>query len=373
MAELTLRKTQIARKAIEKHFKEAFHEAMKKYAPIKDGWLRSCGMFRVTARWVGSDYRAIQITVDERPKYVQQKKLLYWRAVENGSVLPRAKRWWILDKADDKFSRNNMTARLLMIKKRAVGRYDYYYNYRNVTGGAFENARVSEHTKHVGWSNFTPKRNSMKRVDPYDNPIGGWVGKKQGRDWNGLIGQRRMWMTQGEIRRKGKPFMTAVCMDAVKSTRAAINAAMLRTYGLRPTLMGSTAFLGKLDRAGYQAAHKRLRIQENKQRLAELRKVRPSKKVAKISKIGNPNVRYSYKRGMSADYWDVRRQKIDALQADPRSWMSDELRGRMESWRYERGSIHSPYREVPGFAKEWNAFSKMWDIDVMQLPSGHWY
>lgn len=305
MPEITLRKTQIARVAIERHFKAAFHKAMQRYAPIKDGWLQSCGMFRVTARWVGSDYRAIQIVVDERPKYMKDERFMYWRAVENGSTLPRAKRLWILDRVGEGHSRSNETARLVLTNKTGDGRNEYYYKYKHVSGGTFEDARVTEKTKSVGWASFNIRKHNLWRnsaYGKYENK--GWPGRKEGVQWGGLVGQRRMWSTTKAYVRRGRPFISAVCMDAVESTRRAIDSMALRTYTLKPRLLHAGLGRGadgrydkslisitrakaarrELTRMGFEEKHQRRLeyLKQYRRDRAQVREVKP--KVEKIER-----------------------------------------------------------------------------------------
>lgn len=334
------------------YFKMAFYDAMQKYAPVADGWLRSCGMFKVVAKLSGG---SVIVSVIEAPN--RSKNSIYWREVEKGSTLPPGFRMWC--EADGGPRSRGMIVRQVF-KDRLAGASQnrYYYWERRVYGGTWESARVTRFQHPALFSRFDAEvgRERMHISNAYrrKHSIGDY-----GSD------RRRFWVTKKAIKRKGVPFMDAVCADAVAKTRAAIAARELDTFSYD---LSSNIKIDEKQRAialrryrtvvrreartsewRYRQAGRAYK-RDDPRRKAELERFERSREAQEQYE---KNLREAARAGYMAEW----RQK---MMEDPKSWKSPALRQAEAEERAKagRGGRYDAYKINKMQSRERDAFEK---------------
>lgn len=332
------------------YFKMAFYDAMQKYAPIADGWLRSCGMFKVVAKLSGG---SVVVSVIEAPN--RSKNSIYWREVEKGSTLPPGFRMWCEADGGPR-SRGMIVRQVFKDRLAGPGLNRYYYWERRVYGGTWERARLTRFQHPALFSRFDAEvgRERMHIANAYRRKRSiGDIGSDR----------RRFWVTKKAIKRKGVPFMDAVCAEAVAKTRAAIDAHQIDTFSYN---LDSNIKIDEQQRAiamrryrtvvrreartgewRYRQA-RRAYSRDDPRRKAELERF---ERTREAQEQYEKNMREATRAGYMAEW----RQK---MLEDPKSWKSPALRQAEaeERAKWDRGRMYDSYKINKMRMREMNAF-----------------
>lgn len=210
-------------------FKHHFYEGMKRYAPVADGWLRSCGMFRVETKIVGD---RVMLSLWENEK--RPKDALYWKTLEKGSRLPARFRLWANTNGRSPYRRTAVVRQVFSMATDTPGRRQLWYWERPNPSGRWEKARYVR--RKVKLTVISSK------LDPYEANRTGKspnAGAGKAKFLNNmyrkmrakLVGEdvidgdsKEMWATKRAVVRRPHPFMSAVAFYAIQKTKAEIDA-----------------------------------------------------------------------------------------------------------------------------------------------------
>lgn len=252
------RNARFAAQAIEREFKSNFYDGMQRYAPVADGWLRSCGMFKVEVKVVGAQ---VVVALKENPN--RKKEALYWDELEKGSTLPRHFRMWAKTRGRHPERFTPVVRQIFSFPSDTPGKRDFWYWERSNPTGRWEQARYNTHKVRLMVISDrrdprfpragSPRESRSKFINSmYQKMRASVVGAD-------AVSEREFWVSKRPITRKPQPFLSAVLSYAVTKTRAAIDAGHIATYGL------SFGFSGEINEVQKLFAYQRaIRFAEQK-------------------------------------------------------------------------------------------------------------